>query len=202
MSEDLRPLARSFLERPSPAVAPELLGCWIVRRTGSRVIRVQISEVEAYLGELDPASHARRGATPRNQVMFGPAGHAYVYFVYGIHHCLNVVTGAEGEAAAVLLRAALATAGLPRLDGPGRLCRGLQVDLSHNRGDLCSPRGELALEWGRAPLGWAVVAGPRVGVKDPTPWRFRLVPKRREKRSGHIGPLPGFAGAVRTPSGG
>ncbi len=175
-------LPRSFFKRPSPDVARDLLGCWLVRRSSAGTIRVQLAEVEAYLGETDPASHARRGRTARNLPMYGPAGHAYVYFVYGMHHCLNVVTGEEGEAAAVLLRGALAGPDARlRLDGPGRLCRALAVDLAQNRLDLCGRQDELWLEAGPVPAGLALLEGPRVGVSDPTPWRFRLA--ARENRA-------------------
>lgn len=171
-------LERAFFDRPSPLVARELLGCWLVRRRPGRLVRVQLCETEAYLGREDPASHARRGPTARNLAMFGMPGTAYVYFIYGLHHCFNIVTGAPGVAAAVLVRAALPDPALDgRLDGPARLSRALDIGPAQNGVDLCDPQaGEIWLERGRRPRGAAVVVGSRVGVEDQTPWRFRLVP--------------------------
>jgi len=100
-----RVLPRGFFDRPVLAVAPALLGCVLVHDTEDGVVAVQLAEVEAYRGESDPASHAFRGETPRTAVMFGEPGHAYVYFTYGMHFCVNLVCQGPGEAAAVLLRA-------------------------------------------------------------------------------------------------
>jgi DNA-3-methyladenine glycosylase len=135
--------------------------------------------VEAYLGESDPASHAHRGPTPRNLPMYGPAGHAYVYFIYGMHYCLNVVTGPEGEAQAVLLRAGRRPSG-EVVGGPALLCRALGVTLAENRLDLCGRTTDLWLEAGAA--GQAVEVGPRIGVRDPTPLRYYLAGTLAEKR--------------------
>ena len=200
MSPAPRRLGRHFFARPSPEVARELVGSWLVRRGSCGLVRLELLEVEAYLGEADPASHAHRGPTPRNRPMYGPAGHAYVYFIYGMHHCLNVVTGPEGEAQAVLLRAGRDPAGAV-VDGPGRLCRALGVTLADNRADLCAPAADLWLEAGSGPR--ALEAGPRVGVRDPAPLRFWAAGMRRPKKgSGHFGPLPEVTGAVDTASGG
>jgi len=98
-------IARDFLHRPAERLAPELLGCVLERETADGLVAVRLTEVEAYAGEADPASHAYRGKTPRNAVMYGPPGHAYVYFTYGMHFCVNVVCGPTGTASAVLLRA-------------------------------------------------------------------------------------------------
>src|ERR1039457_7657068 len=98
-------LAREFFARPAIEVAPDLLGCVIAHQTADGLVAVWIAETEAYAGERDPASHAFRGRTGRNAVMFGPAGHAYVYFTYGMHFCVNMVCLREGTASAVLLRA-------------------------------------------------------------------------------------------------
>lgn len=103
---DRTPLPRTFFERPVLDVAPELLGHLVVRTTPDGPITLRLTEVEAYDGPNDPGSHAFRGRTARNSVMFGPAGHVYVYFTYGMWHCMNLVCGPEGEASGVLLRAA------------------------------------------------------------------------------------------------
>lgn len=144
----LLPLPRSFYERPTVEVARALLGKLLVR-TGSVERVARIVEVEAYLGVKDQASHARRGPTPRAAIMFGPPGHLYVYLIYGMHHCMNVVTERDGVAGAVLLRAAepldgldLALAGEPGrrpsrpLSGPGKLCAGLGITRADNGLDL------------------------------------------------------------------
>jgi DNA-3-methyladenine glycosylase len=98
-------LARGFLARSSLEVAPELLGCVLEHETAEGLVAIELTEVEAYAGKADPASHAYRGMTGRNAVMFGEPGHAYVYFTYGMHFCVNVVCAGAGEASAVLLRA-------------------------------------------------------------------------------------------------
>ena len=106
-------LAREFFDRPSDEVAPALLGCVLEHETAEGLVAVELTEVEAYAGETDPASHAYRGITGRNAVMFGPPGHAYVYFTYGMHFCVNVVCMPEGIARAVLLRAGRVITGEP-----------------------------------------------------------------------------------------
>jgi DNA-3-methyladenine glycosylase len=194
-------LPRSFYRRPSLDVAPDLLGRTLVRvlTDGSR-LSARIVEVEAYR-EDDPASHSFRGRTPRTEVMFGPPGHLYVYFTYGMHFCMNVVTGAEGEGSAVLLRAAEPLAGLDRMavhrgtvdprllcSGPGRLCRAFAVGREQNGVDLV--RGpELRIERGLRVEPEDVVAGPRVGIRVATeqPWRFVVAGSRFASR----GPRPG-----------
>ena len=107
------PLARDFFDRPAPEVAPALLGCVLAHETPDGLVAVELTEVEAYSGQADPASHAYRGMTGRNAVMFGPPGHAYVYFTYGMHFCVNVVCQPAGTASAVLLRAGRVVAGEP-----------------------------------------------------------------------------------------
>lgn len=155
-------------------VAPRLLGS-VLTVEG---VSVRLTEVEAYAGPDDPGSHAFRGRTARNAVMFGPPGHLYVYFIYGMHHCANLVTGPDGSAGAVLLRAGEVVAGLDvararrpgvrdreLARGPARLCRTLGIDLSDN-----GIRPEL--ERGEKPV--QISAGPRVGLRHAAdrPWRF------------------------------
>ena len=173
------------LTGPVEQVAPALLGAVLV----CGEVRLRLTEVEAYAGESDPGSHAFRGRTPRTDVMFGPAGRAYVYFTYGMHWCLNVVTGPDGVASAVLLRAGEVVAGhdvargrrpgardrdLAR--GPARLCKALGIDGSFGGTDLLDPSSPLRLLPPEAPADPARVrTGPRVGVAGlgaPTPWRF------------------------------
>jgi DNA-3-methyladenine glycosylase len=162
-------------------VAPALHGA--ILRHGD--VAVRLTEVEAYDGADDPGSHAHRGRTARNSVMFGPAGHLYVYFTYGMHHCCNVVCGPEGAASAVLLRAGEVVEGLetarqrrprsPDRDlarGPARLCRTLDIDLRNNGARLDAP--PLTLRPG--PVPDVVSTGPRVGLRQAPdrPWRFWL----------------------------
>lgn len=187
-------LSRDFFGRPSQQVAPDLLGCVLERETGDGIVAVVVTEVEAYAGAVDPASHAYRGRTPRNGVMFGPPGHAYVYFTYGMHFCVNVVCLPPGTASAVLLRAGQVVAGeeLARrrrpaarsardlARGPARLCQALDINRILDGADLCDPASPLRLR--PAPARATVAAprlistGPRVGVREgaDVPWRFWL----------------------------
>lgn len=166
-----RPLPREFFDRSALRLAPALLGTWLCRRVGDAIVRGRIVEVEAYTDDL--ASHARgRRRTARNAPMFGPGGHAYVYFTYGMHHCMNVVAGPDGEPGAVLIRG---LDGLAGAAGPGRLCRVLGIDRTFDGLDLT--RGEtLWLEAGRRRAGERIVRCPRVGIRVATelPWRFYL----------------------------
>lgn len=177
-----RRLQRAFFARPTLAVARDLLGCYLVHETPRGRLAGRLVEVEAYLGPRDPASHAYR-RTPRSEVMWGAPGTAYVYFSYGNHACLNIVTAPEGTAGAVLLRAIEPVRGIeemtrrrgtrvPRLigGGPGRLTEAMGVTLAHNRADLV--RGPLYLTRGSRPR--RIAATPRIGVSVATeaPWRF------------------------------
>jgi len=183
-------LERSFFDREVTAVARDLLGC-VVRHRG---VSIRLSEVEAYAGQDDPGSHAYRGVTPRTRVMFGEPGHAYVYFSYGMHWCLNLVCDTLGTASAVLLRAGEVIDGVEvarsrrvaaRRDvdlarGPARLAQALAVDRAQDGLDLCSG-GPLEVFAGEPVADSAVVWGPRVGVAGagaPTPWRVSLVNDR------------------------
>lgn len=176
------------LTGPVLEVAPRLLDGVVRHETDRGVVAVRLTEVEAYAGEQDPGSHAYRGPTPRNEVMFGPAGHLYVYFTYGMHYCCNVVVGDEGHASAVLLRAGEVVEGLdlararrrvgPDRDlarGPARLCQALGIDLGHNGTYLGEGRLTLSLADG-GPDPSRVRTGPRVGLRHAAehPWRFWL----------------------------
>jgi DNA-3-methyladenine glycosylase len=148
-------------------VARSLLGTVLVHRTGDTRLEVRVVEVEAYVGPHDLACHAAKGRTKRTAVMFGPPGYAYVYLVYGMHHMFNVVTGPEGLAQAVLIRAAEPVTGLTgALNGPGRLTRALGITRQHDNEDLCGDR--LFLRSGRAPD--RVVETTRVGVEYAGEW--------------------------------
>jgi DNA-3-methyladenine glycosylase len=171
-------------------VAPDLLGCVLEHESPEGIVAVRLTEVEAYAGQVDPASHAYRGRTARNAVMFGPAGHAYVYFTYGMHFCVNVVCMQEGIASAVLLRAGQITVGeeLARTRraasgaardlarGPARLCQALGIDRRLDGADLCDEESplRLLLPSTTSPMSWH--SGPRVGVREAAdvPWRFWL----------------------------
>ncbi len=174
----MSPLPVSFYERPALIVARELLGTLlVVREAGARRVG-RIVETEAYIGEHDLACHAAKGVTPRTEVMFGPPGRAYVYLIYGMHHCFNIVTDAVGVGAAVLVRAVEPVEGISpgeRTDGPGRMCKALGLTLAHNRADLCSPA--LHLLAGEPVPEARVLRGPRIGVDYAGAWAaepFRL----------------------------
>lgn len=168
------PLPRVFYARPAIDVAPDLLGKYLVREADG-VRRVgRIVEVEAYLGEHDKAAHSSRGLTPRTRVMFGPPGHAYVYMIYGMHYCMNIVTGEEGEAAAVLLRAIEPVAGIEgRTRGPALLCKAMGIDKRLNGHDLVSGDFHLAAPDEEPPF--RVVKRPRIGVDYAGAWARRLL---------------------------
>ena len=188
-------LPRELLTGGALAAVRSLLGAVVVAEDASGLVAVRLTELEAYEGGRDPGSHAYRGRTRRNAVMFGPAGHLYVYFSYGMHWCANVVCGPDGEASAVLLRAGEVVAGAgqartrrpaARRDvdlarGPARLASALGLDGSHDGLDLLAPRAGVRLEAGAEPVSAdRVRTGPRVGVAGPGgdglafPWRFWL----------------------------
>ncbi|HVZ74244.1 MAG TPA: DNA-3-methyladenine glycosylase [Polyangia bacterium] len=169
----LAPLPRAFYERPTEIVARALIGKVIVRRLDGALRRARVVEVEAYLGEKDAASHARHGRTPRAAMMFGPPGHLYVYFVYGMHHCMNVVTETDGVAGAVLIRAAepLPDDGGFPYRGPGKLCAGLGVTLADKGLDVTS-RGAIYVADDGTPAPRLSVS-KRVGVDYAGRWAAR-----------------------------
>ncbi len=187
-------LSPAWLARPAPAVAPDLLGCKLVRRwPDGRQVEGVIVETEAY-GPGDPACHGYRRRTPRNAAMFGPAGHSYVYLIYGIYHCLNVVTDDTAVASAVLIRALELTdlpAGLvaPKNQpphrwaaGPGKLCRLLEIDLALNGDRLASDRAlglappDPAIQQARQQGQLAITQTTRIGLTQGAdiPWRWYL----------------------------
>ncbi len=163
-------LPADFYDRDAESVARELLGKFVVRRIGSRMRIGRIVETEAYLGPHDLAAHSARGRTARTEVMFGPPGHAYIYMIYGMHHCLNVVTGPGGLASAVLLRALEPVLNLDAVaSGPGRLCRALEVNRGLNGHNL--EAGELIVTEPPEPgTPFEIVARPRVGVDYAGEW--------------------------------
>ncbi len=164
-----RRLGRSFYARDAETVARELIGALLVRATPRGAQAGLVVETEAYLGPHDLAAHSSKGRTPRNAVMFGPPGHAYVYMIYGIHHCLNAVTDVEGHAAAVLIRALEPVAGIETSTrGPGLLCRALGIDRAHNGLDLTGDELFFAAKDPAEPL--EVVAAPRIGVDYAGAW--------------------------------
>jgi DNA-3-methyladenine glycosylase len=184
-----KPLPKSFFQRPVEQLAPALLGCRIVRGP----VVMTITEVEAYAGPEDSASHARFGVTQRNATMFGPGGHAYVYLCYGIHNMLNISADVAGRASAVLIRACEPVAGIEHirvrrggaargsksdaalLTGPGKVGAALEVDPSWS-GHPLYRKQDLYLVPGDPPAG--VLVGPRVGIDYAAPadrarpWRF------------------------------
>ncbi|MER5553899.1 DNA-3-methyladenine glycosylase [Streptomyces sp. NPDC002793] len=184
---DRTPLTRDFFDRPAEEVAPELLGSVITRRAPEGTVSIAITETEAYSGSADPASHAYRGRTPRNAVMFGPAGRLYVYRSHGLHWCANVVTGTDGVASAVLIRAGRVIEGedlargrrgerveSPRLArGPGNFCQALGITAEHDGADLLAGTSVM-LSAGEPVPAALVQAGPRVGVSKAHDWQHRF----------------------------
>jgi DNA-3-methyladenine glycosylase len=168
----MHPLPRSFYDRDTETVAREMLGMLLAHRVEGRQLIGRIVETEAYLGPHDLAAHSARGRTARTEVMFGPPGHAYVYLIYGVHHCMNVVTEREGHAAAVLIRALEPVQNIEgSTKGPGLLCRALGIDRSHSGRDLVGTDLFLAEPADREPF--EIVARPRIGVAYAGEWAAR-----------------------------
>jgi DNA-3-methyladenine glycosylase len=184
-------IERSLLERAPDLVAPDVLGKLLVRRVSGSLLMGRIVEVEAYFGQDDPAAHAAAGRTARNAVLFGPAGHAYVYFIYGMYSCLNISCEPEGHAGCVLVRALEPLAGLPQMahsrglastaaprlltSGPGRLCQAFGLTrATHNGIDLLDDDSDLQLrDDGYVVPG--VVATPRIGITKAVERRLRYL---------------------------
>ena len=187
----IQPLAREFFARDPRRVARELLGKVLVRRTGRRRRVARIVETEAYLGTSDPAAHAAAGLTARNAVIFGPPGHAYIYFIYGNHYCLNVSCEREGEAGCVLIRALEPLQGLRSMararalpahvedarltSGPGRLAQAFSITRERDNGrDLTDPGSGLWLgtDESKAPR---VATTPRIGLSKAADRKLRYI---------------------------
>ncbi len=174
------PLPQSFYNRPTLTVARELIGARLVRILDGQKLVGLITETEAYIGQEDLACHARVGITARTRPMFGPPGHAYVYFTYGNHWMLNAVTEHEGFPAAVLIRAIWPVEGAEVMSarrngrdtfGPGKLCQALGINQSLNTADITEPSASLWIEKGVEVPDSAVTIGPRVGLNNtPEPW--------------------------------
>ena len=170
----MRKLPRRFYARDTLIVAQELIGKLLVHRSDGLERIGKIVEVEAYLGEHDLASHSSKGLTERTKTMFGPPGYAYVYLIYGVHHCMNVVTEHAGHGSAVLLRALEPVKDIAaRTQGPGLLCRAMAIDRRLNAHDLLSEEFFIAEPDGSAPV--ALVKRPRIGVDYAKHWAKRLL---------------------------
>jgi DNA-3-methyladenine glycosylase len=184
-------LPRAFFRRDPVTVSREILGKVVVRESGGAVLAGRIVETEAYLGADDAAAHSASGRTERNAVLFGPAGHAYVYFIYGVHHCLNFSCMKLGEAGCTLIRALEPIAGIEWMqharklhevkqlaNGPGKLCQALHITRTHDNGkDVCSRRSDLrVVDDGFVVEGSEIVATTRVGITKSAdlPLRFLL----------------------------
>jgi len=187
-----RRLGRTFFRQPTEVLARELIGCVLLSREGGVAIAGRIVETEAYLSEGDAASHSHRGRTARNASMFGEPGLAYVYLIYGMHHCLNVVSAKSGVGEAVLIRSLQPLEGLDLMRerrggvrdrelcrGPGKLAQAFGLTLEHDGLDLC--RGPLGLwpgggRWGALSEAVDIDAGPRVGIRKAAelPLRYRV----------------------------
>jgi DNA-3-methyladenine glycosylase len=192
----MEPLPRSFFNRDTLTVCSELIGKRLVRKLdGDQRLAGIITELEAYRGQEDLACHARVGKTQRNQSMWGPPGHVYMFFTYGMHWMFNLVTESEGHPAAVLIRALLPTEGIQQMqqhrkgkhfrsltDGPGKLCQALQLDGEWDGYDVTESHAHLVVENTDIAGSRFATIGPRVGltnVPEPwksIPWRFRISP--------------------------
>jgi DNA-3-methyladenine glycosylase len=181
----MKKIFTDFLERPAVIVAPQLLGCILERDINGKTLRVRIVETEAY-DETDAASHSYKGRTPRTDIMFGEAGHLYVYFTYGMHYCCNVVVGKEGVGAAVLIRAVeplngeafmqdlRSRSGVELTNGPAKLCQALGIDKKLNGHDLTSSPLKLILQDSLNPI--LITQTQRIGISQAkdVPWRFYM----------------------------
>jgi DNA-3-methyladenine glycosylase len=192
-------IPREFYARPALAVARDLLGCRMVRLQDGQRLAGLITETEAYQGEEDLGCHASAGKTSRTAVMYGPPGHAYVYFTYGMHWMLNAVTDLPGTPSAVLIRAIHPKEGCQQMqanrphlalksgwtDGPAKLTQALAIKREFNQADLCDQKSDLWIEFGEDVQDAEVERGPRVGLNSvPEPWRS--IPWRFKVSSGNL----------------
>ena len=175
----MKPLKRSFFERPTLKVAPELLGKTLILRQSRQKQRLGIIvEVEAYTKD-DPACHAAKGKTTRNEVMFGPGGFSYVYFIYGMYHCLNFVTERKGIPGAVLIRALEIPNEDPKIaNGPGKLCRYLKITKEHNAKNCCDEDSPITVVNNnlRKNKKKSIIQTTRIGISQAIeyPWRWYI----------------------------
>ena len=197
------PISRDFFARHAVEVAPDLLGCVLAHQTADGLVAVELTEVEAYAGRSDPASHAYRGRTQRNAVMFGPPGHAYVYFTYGMHFCVNLVCEGEGSASAVLLRAGAVIAGedLARARrtrgaasvssrdlarGPARLCQALDIDRALDGADVCAAGSSLQVRAGAGNPARSATVLARGDAPPGTPRKIMTGPRVGVSRAAEV----------------
>ena len=184
-----RPFAAGFYDRATEIVARELLGAVLEHRTGEGTVRGRIVETEAYLGPDDPACHAAAGLTERTRILHGPPGHAYVYFIYGMHWCFNAVTREAGHGSAVLVRALEPLSGLALMrrrreidddvgltSGPARLCEAFAIGRSQNGVRL--DRGPLRVLQGLSVPDESVLVTPRIGIRKAADWPLRFLVKQ------------------------
>jgi DNA-3-methyladenine glycosylase len=177
-----------ILRRPPSEAAPALLGHILVRPFRGRALAARIVETEAYLGEGDPAAHAFRGRTARTEPLWGPPGTIYVYFIYGMHHCLNLAVDREGVPGCVLIRAAEPLGGLPEnaCRGPGRLCRTLRLRAAHGGAQVFDAGSPLWLRQGPPPR--RVEVTPRIGISRAADWPLRFFDAESPAVSGRPAP--------------
>ena len=175
-------LSKKFYQKDTLKVAQDILGCFLVRKIGNKIIRGMIVETEAYIGEDDLASHASKGKTPRTKIMYGEAGHAYVYMVYGVYHCFNIVTEKKYFPAAVLIREIkIENIEYKKTNGPGKICKFMQIDRKLNGWDIT--KGErLWIEKGIKINKACIKKEERIGIDYAKHckhylWRFHINPK-------------------------
>lgn len=179
METESKILKRNFYSKNTLYVAKNLLGCILVRKIGKKEIRGTITETEAYVGLDDLASHASRGRTPRTELMFGEAGHTYVYLVYGMYHCLNIVTEKKNFPSAILIRAVkIDDAEYKKTNGPGKICKFMQIDRELNGVDITMGK-KIWIEKGKRVDESKIKTSKRIGVayakhSAEYPWRFLL----------------------------
>lgn len=162
-------LKRNFFNRPTLIVAKELLGKCLVRKIGKRIIRGRITETEAYIGSSDLACHASKGRTKRTEIMFGPAGFTYIYMIYGMYYCLNIITEEKDFPATVLIRGLNAEG----CDGPGKLCQELKIDKKLNGEDIAKSK-KLWIEDGEKIKSSKIKRNKRIGVDYAGKWKDKL----------------------------